>query len=541
MASSTKAAAPAGWVEASTIGDLLVRAAVRWPDKEAVVFPEERRTYAEMLAAAERCARSLLGLGVQAGDRVGILMPNCFDFLDTQLACTLLGASTVPINTRFRTHELSYVLRDSGMVAVATNDLISEHVDLAALLAEAAADRPSRLEYLLMLGGSSTGGFVDRVAFARAGEGVPVTEVHRARNRVRLRDEAMMMYTSGTTADPKGCVITHEALVRTGMAAGERWGLTYDERFWNPLPMFHMSQIFPLLAHMHVGATVVTCTHFEAGEALRQIEAERITYAYPTFPIITQALIHHPDFERTDLSSIRLVNDTGPPETLRVVQERFAPAPVVTLFGMTETSGGVSWSAPDDPLEQRLTTGGFPLRGTDVRIVDPDTDEEVPVGERGEITVRSPGLFDRYNNDPEKTADAMRGGWFHSGDLGRVDEDGRLTFLGRLKDMLKVGGENVAAIEVEAYLATHPAVKIAQVVGVPDDQYMEVPGAFVELADGLTASEDELIEFCRGRIARFKIPRYVRFVTEWPMSASKVQKFRLREQLLQELGTPDRR
>jgi acyl-CoA synthetase (AMP-forming)/AMP-acid ligase II len=135
----------------------------------------------------------------------------------------------------------------------------------------------------------------------------------------------------------------------------------------------------------------------------------------------------------------------------------------------------------------------------------------------------------------------MRGGWFHSGDLGRVDEDGRLTFLGRLKDMLKVGGENVAAIEVEAYLATHPAVKIAQVVGVPDDQYMEVPGAFVELADGLTASEDELIEFCRGRIARFKIPRYVRFVTEWPMSASKVQKFRLREQLLQELGTPDRR
>jgi acyl-CoA synthetase (AMP-forming)/AMP-acid ligase II len=165
----------------------------------------------------------------------------------------------------------------------------------------------------------------------------------------------------------------------------------------------------------------------------------------------------------------------------------------------------------------------------------------VPVGERGEITVRSPGLFDRYNNDPEKTADAMRGGWFHSGDLGRVDEDGRLTFLGRLKDMLKVGGENVAAIEVEAYLATHPAVKIAQVVGVPDDQYMEVPGAFVELADGLTASEDELIEFCRGRIARFKIPRYVRFVTEWPMSASKVQKFRLREQLLQELGTPDRR
>lgn len=539
MASSTKAAASADWVQVSTIGDLLVRAASRWPDKEAVVFPEERRTYADMLAAAERSARSLLGLGVRPGDRVGILMPNCFDFLDTQLACSLVGASAVLVNIRFRTHELSYVLRDSDMVAVATSDLIAEHVDLAALLAEASADRPSRLEHLIMLGDSSPDGFVDRAAYVGAGEGMPVTDVHRARNRVRLRDEAMMMYTSGTTADPKGCVMTHEALVRTGMAAGERWGLTHDDRFWNALPMFHMSQVFPLLAHMHVGATVVTRMHFEAGEALRQIEAEKITYAFPTFPIVTQALIRHPDFERTDLSTLRLVNDTGPPETLRAVQERFAPAPVVTLFGMTETCGGVSWSGPDDPLEKRMTTGGLPLRGTDVRIVDLETDEEVPVGERGEITVRSPGLFERYNNDPEKTAYAMRGGWFHSGDLGKVDEDGRVTFLGRLKDMLKVGGENVAALEIEAYLATHPAVKIAQVVGVPDERYVEVPGAFVELADGQTVTEEELIEFCRGRIARYKIPQYIRFVTEWPMSASKVQKFRLRESLLAELGLDD--
>lgn len=533
---SSPRSTPADWVEVSTIGDLLVRAASRWPDKEAVVFPGERRTYADMQAAAERSAGSLFGLGVRPGDRVGILMPNCFDFLDTQLACALLGASAVLINVRFRTHELGYVLQDSDMVAIATTDLIAEHVDLAALLAEAAADRPSRLAHLIMLGESSPDGFVDRHAYTLSGESVPVADVHRARNRVRLRDEAMMMYTSGTTADPKGCVMTHEALVRTGMAAGERWELTHDDRFWNALPMFHMSQVFPLLAHMHVGATVVTRTHFEPGEALRQIEAERITYAFPTFPIITQALIHHPDFDSTDLSTIRLVNDTGPPETLRAVQERFAPAPVVTLFGMTETCGGVSWSAAGDPLEKRMTTGGLPLRGTDVRIVDPETGDEMPAGERGEITVRSPGLFDRYHNDPEKTVAAMRGGWFHSGDLGKVDEDGRVTYLGRLKDMLKVGGENVAALEIEAYLGTHPAVKIAQVVGVPDERYTEVPGAFVELAEGQTVSEQELLEYCQGRIARFKIPRYVRFVTEWPMSASKVQKFRLRETLLAELG-----
>jgi fatty-acyl-CoA synthase len=528
-------ARPADWVEVGPIGDVLVRAAVRWPHKEAIVFPGERRAYGEMLAAAERCACSLLGLGVEPGDRVGILMPNCFDFLELQLACALLGVSVVPVNVRFRALELGYVLEDSGMVAIATNDLIADHVDLASLLSEAAAGRPPTLRHMITLGESSPVGFVDRATFVAAGGGVPVSAVHRARRRVRLRDEAMLMYTSGTTTNPKGCVLTHEALVRTGAAAAERWELAHDERFWNPLPMFHMGQVFPLLAHMSVGATLVTCTHFDASDALRQLEAERITFAYPTFPAITQDLIRHPDFERTDLRTIRLVNDTGPPETMREVQERFAPAPVVTLFGMTETCGGVSWSGPADPYEQRMTTGGLPLRGVDVRVVDPETGEELPIGERGEITLRSPGLFERYHNDPEKTAHAMRGGWFHTGDLGRVDEDGRLTFLGRLKDMLKVGGENVAALEIEAYLATHPAVKIVQVVGIPDARLQEVPAAFVELADGVEASEEDLIEFCRGRIARFKVPRYVRFVTDWPMSASKVQKFRLREELVEEL------
>ena len=177
-----------------------------------------------------------------------------------------------------------------------------------------------------------------------------------------------------------------------------------------------------------------------------------------------------------------------------------------------------------------------PVPGHEVRIVDPETDDELPVGERGEITVRGPGLFERYHNDPEKTAEAMRGGWFHTGDLGCVDAAGRLTFLGRLKDMLKVGGENVAAVEIEAYLVTHPAVKIAQVVGVPDARYVEVPAAFVELVDGADATEEELIDYCRGTIASFKVPRHVRFVTEWPMSATKIQKFQLREDLLAELG-----
>ena len=235
---------------------------------------------------------------------------------------------------------------------------------------------------------------------------------------------------------------------------------------------------------------------------------------------------------------VRYVLDCSPPELIREVEEKIG-APVVTMFGMTESSGGITWSAPDDPYEKRMETGGLPLRGTQVRVVDPETDEDLPFGGRGEILVRGPGLFERYLNDPEKTEEAMRGGWFHTGDLGKLDPDGRLTFLGRLKDMLKVGGENVAAVEIEAHLGTHPDALVVQVVGVPDPKYLEVPAAFVERVPGRTPTEEELLEHCRGKIASFKVPRYIRFVEEWPMSGTKIQKFRLREELMRELGLSD--
>jgi fatty-acyl-CoA synthase len=298
-----------------------------------------------------------------------------------------------------------------------------------------------------------------------------------------------------------------------------------------------MGGIFPLLAHVHSGAAYVTVTHFDPAEALRTIARERCTFIYPTFPTITQSLLHHPDFAGTDMSRVRLVNDTGDPEALRRTQSAWPEAKVVTLFGMTETGGGVSWGAPADPLEKRLTTGGRPLRGTRVRIVDPEGGEDLGPGARGEILVRGPGLFERYHKDPELTAERVDAdGWFHTGDLGSLDEDGRITYLGRLKDMLKVGGENVSAAEVEAFLGTHPAVKLAAVVGVPDPRYLEVPAAFVELVPGAELTEQALIGHCRGRIASYKVPRHVRFVTAWPLSASKIQKFRLREALLAELG-----
>ena len=233
---------------------------------------------------------------------------------------------------------------------------------------------------------------------------------------------------------------------------------------------------------------------------------------------------------------MRALLDTAPPATLREIGRRIPQAVVLTSYGLTEGGGVVAFSHLDDPERERTETGGRPFRGMEVRIADPDSDEDVPVGEVGQILVRGPGLFDGYNGDPARTAEVMRGGWLHTGDLGRIDAEGRIAYVGRSKDMLKVGGENVAALEIEAFLGSHPDVKIVQVVGVPDDKYLEVPAAFVELDAGGTVTEDELLDYCRGRIAAFKVPRYVRFVTDWPMSATKIQKHRLREALLVELG-----
>lgn len=277
--------------------------------------------------------------------------------------------------------------------------------------------------------------------------------------------------------------------------------------------------------------------HFEAGAALRQLAAERATFAYPTFPTITQDLIHHPDFSSTDLSRVRGVLDTAPPEVLAAVQKAFPRAKVVSSYGLTEAGGVITYGHLDDPPDRRLHTAGRPFPGTRVRIVDPETGAACAPGEVGEIRVTGPGMFSGYLNDSRHTAERTDElGYLCTGDLGSLDPDGRVTYSGRLKDMLKVGGENVAAAEIEAHLATHPAVKIVQVVGAPDARLVEVPAAFVELVGGRTVTEAELVAHCRGALASFKVPRYVRFVTSWPLSTTKIQKFRLRERIRDEIG-----
>lgn len=541
-------------ISVTTIGDLLLSAADRYPDTPALVFPDSQYTYRELAARAVLRARSLQALGVKPRDRVGILMHTCPAFVEIFFAAALCGAVAVPINARYRPSELAYVIENADIATLVTNDAIADQVSFVERLSsalpgiESQAD-PLRLQLgaapilrnVVLLGSTTAPGFLAQTQFDALAQTSPERSVHIARLCVRVRDVGLMLYTSGTTANPKGCLITHEAQVRNSIALGRhRYRLTHADKFWSPLPMFHIASVLPMLAIFDVGGTYLTMGFFDAGVALEMLERHQVTATYPCFVTIMQGLIYHPNFARTDLSHIKLMNSNfavQPPGVGESIMKAMPQALQVGSFGMTETAGTVCTGSPDESESLRITRLGKPLPGLEVRIVAQDSGLEVAAGEHGEVLVRGYSLLEGYHKDPQKTAQAIdRDGWFHTGDIGSLDEHGCIMFHGRYKDMLKVGGENVAAAEIEALLGRHPAVKLAQVVGIPDAKYAEVPAAFVELKPGSSASEAELLSFCKGEVAGFKVPRVVRFVEEWPMSSSKIQKFRLRQSLVAELG-----
>jgi acyl-CoA synthetase (AMP-forming)/AMP-acid ligase II len=540
-------------IGATTLGDLLLRAADEYPDSDAIVFPEQRQTYAELAERAYRRARGLQALGVQPGDHVGLLLPTCVDFPEFFFGIALCGAVAVPINARYQAGELAYLIENADLVTIITTDQIAEHVNFVERLTAGLPGLDSspdsltlriesapRLRNIVLLGSSMPNGLVTESQFDQMAAEHSVEEVQVTRMRARIRDAGLMLYTSGTTANPKGCVLSHEAIIRNSIALGRfRYQLKHEDRFWSPLPMFHIAAILPMVAIFDVGGAYLTMSYFDAGVALEMLEAERATATYPCFVTIMSDMIHHPNFSKTDLSRITLMNSNfavQPPGIKEAMLEAMPDAIYVGTYGMTETAGTVTTSKLTDTLEARCTRLGTPLPGLEVKIADAEG-KEVPTGERGEILVRGYCLIEEYYKDAEKTAEAFEpDGFFHTGDIGSFDAEGQIMFHGRTKDMLKVGGENVAAAEVETYLAGHPAVKLAQVTGVPDARLQEVPAAFIEKHDDQEVTEEELIDFCKGKIASYKVPRYVRFVTEWPMSTSKIQKFRLRDQIMSELG-----
>ncbi|MHA6626383.1 AMP-binding protein [Pseudonocardia sichuanensis] len=533
-------------IRVTTVGDLVDERAAE-TGGVALVMPGARFTYPELAIETDRFAAGLRGLGIGRGDKVGILMPNTPDYVAALIGSAKLGAIAVPINGRFKAHELAHVIShaDIALLLIASDP---HGVDYAALVGAVfpalANSEPGRLALpeapalraVVDFSGRSPGS-LGRAEFDAAAASVTRGEVKTLQRRVRVRDTALLMYTSGTTARPKGCLLTHEAVTRQAEnVARTRFFLTADDGFWDPLPLFHCGGIVPMLGCFSVGAKYCHPGFFEPAEALRTIQDERCTVLYPAFETVWLAVLNHPDFASTDLSAVRLVQNIATPERLAHFESRMPRARQVSSYGSTECATNLTLTLPDDPYEIRMRTLGRPVEGMEVKIVDPESREELPDATMGELCFRGYSMFDGYYKDPEQTAAAIdEDGWFHTGDRAMLADGGNLVYGGRIKDMLKVGGENVAAVEVEDFLAGHPAVDIVQIVGAPDARYQEVPAAFIQLAPAATLTEAEVVGFCRGSIASYKVPRYVRFVTEWPMSGTKIQKFVLRERIAQEL------
>jgi fatty-acyl-CoA synthase len=521
---------------ASTLWAIVSDSAKRWGSRPAIQIETASRTYDQLAEGARVWGGKLRGLGLGSGERLGVLLPNSIDYLEVVIGAASIGVITVPINIRFKAREIRHLITDSGMAGLITVHSMPGVVNFDDLLGQALPDLPRTASWSgLTLASAPSLRCILRLDDPEAAT-LPVA-AEALSEPPTSEDLLFILYTSGTTANPKGCMIPHRALKANIWSIVDRFGLTEKDTWWCPLPMFHIGGLlFPSMMFA-TGGTYLGMSHFEPATAIRMMREHPPTIFYPLFPTITLAVTEHPDFHRINFSRLRFLFNVAPEDVQRKIQAAIPQAPLFGAFGMTEASGVVCYGQPGDPAPARYATCGTPLPDWQIVILDPQNGARVPVGERGEIAIRGPGLFAGYLGDPDLTqAQMTTEGFFRTGDVGSMDEEGRLSFHGRFKDQLKVGGENVSALEVESVLAGHPAINLAQVIGIPDEKYGEVPAAFVELKPGEALDEEEVIAFCRRQIARFKVPRHVRFVTEWPMSATKIVKYRLKAQIEAELG-----
>jgi len=539
-----------------TYGAALDRLAAQAPDREVFVFhdvgtgwgaPRRPYTAREFAAEVNQLARGLLALGIAAGERVALWMANLPEAASAQFAIAKLGAVVVPINMRFKAGELEYVLRQSEAGTLIMMDRFLE-TDYVAMVRQVCPEvirsvpgrlrsrRCPHLKRLIVLGHRSPGMFAyqDVLSLGRSDLDRALREREAA---VTPDDVVLIQYTSGSTAFPKGVMLSHDQTLRNAFIMAGRAGFETSDRVLSAMPMFHIGgSVCALLGAITRGYVLHTMTKFDAGETLRLIEEERIT-AYIGIETMFLMLRDHPDFRRRDRSSLKKGWAAGSPTLLRMIAEEIGIRFVCSVYGLSEASPNVCITDWRDSFEKRIGTNGRPHPGVEVEIRDPESGERCPPGQPGEIWVRGYNVMKGYYNMPEETARALDPeGWLHTGDRGLLTEDGYLIFLGRWKDVVRVGGENVSALEVENFLLTHPKVAAVAVIGVPDSRWGEVPAAFVKLTDGAHLTEEEVIAYCRENLASFKVPRYVRFVQEFPVTGSgKIQKFLLREQLLAEL------
>jgi fatty-acyl-CoA synthase len=531
-----------------TMGDVIKQTAERFPDHPALIAPQfqVRFNYQELYDQCRRTARGLMALGVKCGDHVSVWTTNVPEWVYLQFALGMVGGILVTINTNYQSHELEYILQQSDST---TLFLIDQYRDTSfydtvrKVVPKLDSAEPGKLvssklpvlKNIIYIGTKeNTPGMFKFSDLIKMGESIPERDLDDRMKSLSDDDVINMQYTSGTTGFPKGVMLTHHNIVNNARMVGDVMGMTEKDSLLIQVPVFHcFGCVMSTLNCVYHGSAMVLLENFDAQKALEMIGREKCT-AVNGVPTMFVTILHHPDFERYDLTSLRTGIMAGAPcpiETMNQVNTKMHCPEVVIAFGQTESSPVMTMTRRDDPVELRVATVGRLLPDIEGKIVDPETGLDLPPNTQGEIVTRSACIMKGYYKMPEATESAIDSdGWLHTGDLGEIDENGYFKVTGRIKDMIIRGGENIYPRELEEFLFTHPKVQNVQVVGIADKKYGEQVLAAIHLKNGNQATAEEFIEFCKGKIARHKIPKYWEFVEDYPMTASgKIQKFKIKE------------
>lgn len=540
-----------------TIGDLLTKQAQQYPDHEAVVAPylDVRYTYKEFDELTDTIARGFMGMGIQKDDKVSIWASNYPEWIITQFATAKMGAVMVTVNTNYKQFELEYLLKQSDtkalimMQGVKDNNYLDHIYGLCPELKECKpgelhSERLPFLKNVIYLDREDKPGMFqwdDLFEFAKK---VTPEQLEQRKAELDIHDVINMQYTSGTTGFPKGVMLTHYNLVNNGMAIGDCMKFTHNDILCINVPLFHcFGCVLGVMASYTHAATMVLIDHFNPVKVMNAIQQEKCTAVHGV-PTMFISMLDHPDFDKYDFSTLRTGIMAGSPcpiEFMKRAMSDMNMSEITITYGQTESSPAITMTTTTDPIEVRVATVGKKIPGVEAKIVDPETGEDAPYNVQGEIVARGYNIMKGYYKMPEATAQAIdKDGWLHTGDLGTMDEAGYFKITGRLKDMIIRGGENIYPREIEEFLYTNPKVRDVQVIGVPDKRYGEEVLACVILKDDETATEEEMIDFVKNGLSRFKSPRYVRFVDGFPMTASgKIQKYKMREWAIEELDLKD--
>lgn len=540
-----------------TIGEWLEKWAQETPDKEAIVYSDRdlRFTYAQLNERVDNLAKGFMEIGVKKGSHVGIWATNVPDWLTVLYACAKLGAVAVTVNTNYKQSEIEYVCKNSDMhtLCIIDRERESDFVEMTyRMLPELKtcqrgyfkSEKFPRMKNVVFIGQEKYRGMYNIPELLLLGRNSLHEDLYREiKNSVSCHDVVNMQYTSGTTGFPKGVMLSHHNITNNGFLTGEHMKFTSEDKLCVCVPLFHCFGV--VLATMNVithGCTEVMVERFDPLVTLASIHKERCTSVYGV-PTMFIAELNHPMFSLFDLSCLRVGIMAGalcPIELMKQVEEKMYMK-VTSVYGLTEASPGMTHTRVEQCFEERCTTVGYEFEHTEVAVLNPDTGEECKVGEQGELCNRGYNTMKGYYNNPEATAEAIdANGWLHSGDLGVRDENGNFRITGRIKDMIIRGGENIYPREIEEFLYNFPGIKDVQVAGIPSQKYGEEVGAFIIPQEGADLHESDIKEFCKGKIARYKIPKYILFVEEFPLTGSgKIQKFKLKDiglQMLQEQG-----